>query len=88
VVRIRVTASVKQPVGSIGALSIPQIEKHSRLAFFDGRAITTPIIGRSDLELPRDGPLLVDEVDTTTVVPPGWTAVCDGGANIVLERAS
>jgi len=88
VVRIRVTASVKQPVGSIGALSIPQIEKHSRLAFFDGRAITTPIIGRSDLELPRDGPLLVDEGDTTTVVPPSWTAVCDGGANIVLERAS
>lgn len=88
VVRIRVTASVKQPVRSIGALSISQNDKQSRPAFFDGRMVSTPVISRSDLEVPWGGPLLVDEDDTTTVVPPGWTAVCDGGANIVMERAS
>jgi N-methylhydantoinase A len=34
---------------------------------------------------PRPGPLIVEEYDATTVVPPGCTAALDGDGNIVLE---
>lgn len=45
----------------------------------------TPIIGRNDLsDKPRSGPLIVEEYDTTCVVPPDWKAVLDQGGNIVL----
>ena len=33
-----------------------------------------------------DGPLIVEEYDTTTVVRPGWRARLDGWNNIVVER--
>lgn len=32
------------------------------------------------------GPLIVEEFDTTVVVPPGWQAEVDGYGNIVLQR--
>jgi N-methylhydantoinase A/oxoprolinase/acetone carboxylase beta subunit len=32
------------------------------------------------------GPALVTQLDSTTVVPPGWTAVVDGAGNLVMER--
>jgi N-methylhydantoinase A len=36
---------------------------------------------------PEPGPLLVDEYDTTVVVPPGWTARLDVQTQtLVLER--
>ena len=34
----------------------------------------------------RPGPRLVDEPDTTIVVPPGWHASVDAHGNVVLER--
>ena len=33
------------------------------------------------------GPAIVEQMDSTTVVPPGWTARADGFANLVLESA-
>ncbi|MBM4408708.1 MAG: hydantoinase/oxoprolinase family protein, partial [Chloroflexi bacterium] len=44
-----------------------------------------PIVRRRDLRSPLVGPLLVDELDTTTVVPPGWRASLDDQHSIVLE---
>jgi N-methylhydantoinase A len=47
----------------------------------------TRILRRSDLlgkSLP--GPLIVEEFDTTVVVPPGWQAEVDGYGNIVLQK--
>lgn len=35
---------------------------------------------------PLQGPLIIEEYDTTTVVRPGWTARLDGWNNIILER--
>lgn len=47
----------------------------------------TPILRRSSLaETPRQGPLIVEEYDTTCIVPPHWAAACDAGGNIVLTR--
>ena len=38
-------------------------------------------------EKPRAGPLVVEEYDTTIVVPPGWRASRDGWNNILVDRA-
>ncbi|MBT9386596.1 hydantoinase/oxoprolinase family protein [Pseudooceanicola sp. CBS1P-1] len=47
----------------------------------------TPILRRASLgEAPSDGPLIIEEYDTTCVVPPNWAAACDAGGNIVLTR--
>jgi N-methylhydantoinase A len=52
-----------------------------------GEWIKTPVIGRDDLGSGSRGPLVVEEYDSTAVVPPGWSASLDFMNNIVLERA-
>jgi N-methylhydantoinase A len=61
-----------------------------RLACFDAGhgMIEVPVLERADLgERAAPGPLIVEEWDTTAVVPPGWSAARDGLNNIVLERS-
>jgi len=67
----------------------PLALKPARDAFFPHNGIvSTPIIARGDLtRRPRNGPLIVEEYDATTVVPPGWAARLDGDQNIVIEMA-
>ncbi len=49
--------------------------------------IDTPIIDRSSLDSDeRAGPLIVEEYDSTTVVPPGWRACLDSLKNIILRK--
>ncbi|MCX7365558.1 MAG: hydantoinase/oxoprolinase family protein, partial [Alphaproteobacteria bacterium] len=44
----------------------------------------TPVLSRADLASGRTGPLIVDEYDTTCVVPPDARAELDGAGNIVI----
>ena len=45
------------------------------------------VLSRSSLcEEPREGPLVVEEYDTTIVVPPGWRASRDGWNNVLVDR--
>jgi len=59
-----------------------------RGALFDGVNHDVEVIDRFSLsERPRVGPVLVDEFDTTTVVPPGWTISLDPAtAALLLEN--
>jgi N-methylhydantoinase A len=59
----------------------------TRPVHFDGRdPVPCPVLERGGLAAtPRPGPLIVEEYDATTVVPPGCTAALDGDGNIVLE---
>jgi N-methylhydantoinase A len=42
-------------------------------------------LGRSHLKSgPYRGPLIIEEYDSTTIVPPGWTAVLDGSGAVVI----
>jgi N-methylhydantoinase A len=46
-----------------------------------------PVVSRSDLEGRRlNGPAIVEEYDTTTVVRPGWDALLDARRDIIMER--
>ncbi|MFZ5783584.1 MAG: hydantoinase/oxoprolinase family protein [Pseudomonadota bacterium] len=62
----------------------------SRKAYFgDGHGwLETPVLGRADLGDGRDGPLIVEEYDSTCVVPPGTHAQQDAAGNIVITLQS
>ncbi|MCC6826809.1 MAG: hydantoinase/oxoprolinase family protein [Novosphingobium sp.] len=59
-----------------------------RPAYFgpDHGLVDTPVIGRAGLgDAPRRGPLIVEEYEGTTLVPPHATARRDRGGNIVID---
>lgn len=57
-----------------------------RLAYFGPNEgwLMTPVVARQDLVTAKSGPCIVEEYDTTCVVPPGFKAVLDQHDNIVL----
>jgi N-methylhydantoinase A len=61
----------------------------SRRAYFgeSGGMLDTPVIGRADLNGTLQGPLLIDEYDSTTVVPPQARVSRDEHFNIVMDLA-
>ena len=57
-----------------------------RSAYFgDLGSISTPVVARGDLDQWADGPLLIDEYDSTIVVPPGARARRDDRGNLLIE---
>jgi N-methylhydantoinase A len=56
-----------------------------RQAYFGEHGwLDTPVLARSDLHGVRAGPLIVEEYDSTCVVPPGARAEADAAGNIVI----
>ena len=55
--------------------------------FEDGKVYETPIHDRSALSDGHtlQGPIIVEQFDTTTVVPPDWHVSVDAYANLVIE---
>ena len=60
----------------------------SRRIHIGGDGVDAPVRTRSSIgDAPEPGPLLVDEYDTTVVVPPGWSVRRDAATGtLVLER--
>ena len=57
-----------------------------RVAYFGSHgSISTPVVARADLDQWADGPLLIDEYDSTIVVPPGARARRDDRGNLLIE---
>jgi N-methylhydantoinase A len=52
--------------------------------------VPTPVLQRSALAAGAalDGPAVIEQMDTTTIVPPGWSARVDPQGNLLLERAA
>jgi len=49
---------------------------------------SVPVVDRISLAGgTTEGPLIVEEYDSTTVAPPGWTATLDQWSNIILEKS-
>ena len=62
------------------------VEGGERSAYFgDLGSISTPVLARGDLDGWADGPLLIDEYDSTIVVPPGARARRDDRGNLLIE---
>ena len=81
----RTTAQRYEPLAAIRAL--PQLEG-MRPAYFGPTAghVETPVCNRAGLLAgERRGPLLIDEIDSTCVVPPDCVARLDAYGNIEVE---
>jgi N-methylhydantoinase A len=56
----------------------------SREAYFGKQfgLVDTPVVNRGDLDGGISGPVLIDEYDSTIVIPPGMRASCDEEGNV------
>lgn len=62
-----------------------QVEQPPRQAYFGQYGwLETPIVPRLSLVEPRLGPLIIEEYDTTCIVPPGARAHLDRDSNIII----
>jgi N-methylhydantoinase A len=66
----------------------PSLRVQSREAYFGPAHGTqhTPIRRRADITTEQVGPLIIEEPDTTVVVPPGWKVQKDGQGNLILLK--
>ena len=59
-----------------------------RRAWFEGRWRNVPVLRRGDLgRRPMSGPLIVEDYDATTVVPPGWRCAREADGALLLEAS-
>ena len=69
-----------------------QPDESRRREVFFGEAIgllPTPVIRRGDLTpTPRESPLIIEDYDATTVVPPGYRVFRDRSQNVFIEEGS
>jgi N-methylhydantoinase A len=88
IVNIRIRGRVPNPVTIDQALRLPQVSPRpatTRACRFD-RTRSTPVIARTELlSHPVPGPLVIEDMDATTLVPPGATAHRDSLNNIVIS---
>lgn len=63
------------------------VELKPRNAYFGDAYgwLETPVLRRSDLSSKREGPAIVEEYDTTVLIPPNASAILDDRGNILME---
>ena len=98
IVSVRLKATVQTPSLSFSELGVSfsqsaekTAQPDSRRAYFGPQQgeLDTRILSRGDLlEQAIAGPLIVEEFDTTVVVPPQWQASVDAYGNIVLSKSA
>jgi N-methylhydantoinase A len=85
----RVTVSGPTPQLDLGAApgSAGQARKGTRPAWFGGRFLDAAVLDRAALAPGESvsGPALVEERESTLVLPPGATARCDAARNLLVE---
>jgi N-methylhydantoinase A len=74
-----------RPVSSRPVSSSPVSSRPVYFGPEDG-FLDTPVLRRTTVGLGADGPLIVEEPDTTVVVPPKWHASLDDQGNLVVSR--
>jgi len=87
-VNLRMTATIERSLPDVADEARGEARLGEREALFgDGRR-TTPVYAREGLAPGRtvDGPAIVEETESTIVVPPGWTATVDADGTIVATR--
>ncbi|MGC0420127.1 hydantoinase/oxoprolinase family protein [Embleya sp. AB8] len=86
-VNLRVRGRVRTPVSIADVLSLPAVAERpagTRTCRF-AETVPTPVIGRSALGTePVDGPMIIEDMDATTLVPPGARVHRDHFNNIVI----
>ncbi|MDO8476332.1 MAG: hydantoinase/oxoprolinase family protein [Candidatus Rokubacteria bacterium] len=80
---------VRPPARAAGAADGARVGER-RAYFAPGGFVTTAVYDRARLPLGSrvPGPAIVEQDDTTTVLPPGHTALVDASGNLRIRRAS
>jgi N-methylhydantoinase A len=90
--RVRVPVPKYRPVAAKDVKVRPAAKsaiKGTRIAHFDAQSGTeTAVYERDRLSLGARlyGPAIVEQLDATTVVPPGWSATVDESKNLILAQ--
>lgn len=89
IVNLRVVATIDEgfvpPAGQTQAGYRPA-RPERQVYFADAKATrTVPVLSRNDLAIPRMGPLLIEEYDTTTVIPAYAHAALDEEGQIRID---
>jgi N-methylhydantoinase A len=89
-VNLRVAAVMPATADKATSTVLPpaRTPRPARDVYFGPRwkTMVTPIIDRGSVATGVDGPVIVEEDDTTVLVPPAWRASLGADATIVLER--
>ncbi|MCE7742706.1 MAG: hydantoinase/oxoprolinase family protein [Candidatus Heimdallarchaeota archaeon] len=89
VIGIGLVPRIELPKLTVGNEQPPQeAYKKSRKVNFEGNWIDTPVFEKSQLLANNilDGPCIIDQLDTTTVIPPGVKGIVDKLGYIALEE--
>lgn len=90
-VNLRLVALGKLPRSEIAgdwpSEGAPAIPSGHRQVLFDGQQFKTPIYKREHLLQGQSlfGPVIIEQLDSTTVVPPGYRVSVEHGGNIIIE---
>lgn len=84
--RVHVTGIVPKP----GNIRLAPTDAPEALAprqiRLNGEVMTATVHFRDALHHAVDGPAIIEQLDTTTLVPPGWRATTAPGDNLILTR--
>ena len=71
-----------------GAMGKSTVESRSCYFLDTDGPVSTPVFERALLSPGEllEGPAIIEQMDSTTIVPPGFTATVDNESNLVLER--
>ncbi len=87
-VNLRVSAGLPMPAFVHAPLATSHAEAATRDAYFGAAwgVLPTTVVARDALATGLAGPAIVEEVDTTVLVPPGWRATLGPDSSIVMQR--
>ena len=78
---------VELPTYERRGLAVEKAIRTRRKATFDGRLLDCPVYQREGLDVGATiaGPAIIDQLDCTTVLPPGQSARVDDYKNLIIE---
>ncbi|MBR0666691.1 hydantoinase/oxoprolinase family protein [Roseomonas hellenica] len=85
---VAVAARQAPPVERSASASEPPPPAHREVWFRATGFVRTPVLHRATLGPGAvvAGPAVIEQMDTTTIVPPGWTARADAQGNLLLDH--
>jgi len=85
--RVACLGSLERPDLPTISPAPPPVPAERRGVVFDRERLRTPVYEREALGRGArlEGPALIEQVDSTTLLPPGWTATVDALGNLALE---
>jgi N-methylhydantoinase A len=88
-VRLKAVGRLDRPTMRASTRPESGARRAMREVFFDGERLATQVISRASLARGDrvDGPALVEQTDTTTVIPPGCSVRIDSAQNLIINVA-